>query len=141
MTQRNLLKNIFDRIEGKASAIETPIGNLPSPNSIDLEGLNLSERDLDNLLKVEIDGWLEEIPLIRDYYSSYGDKVPKELENELNVLTEKLTHSSSSACVLQYLEQMGALEPVQVDSSETSAESKSFGGCATKIRNLKVPSV
>ena len=92
-----MLKWIFERIEGKASAIETPIGNLPSPNSIDLEGLNLSERDLDNLLKVEIDGWLEEIPLIRDYYSSYGDKVPKELENELNVLTEKLRRAEKVA--------------------------------------------
>ena len=92
-----VLKWIFDRIEGKASAIETPIGNLPSPNSIDLEGLNLSERDLDNLLKVEIDGWLEEIPLIRDYYSSYGDKVPKELENELKVLTQKLRRAEKVA--------------------------------------------
>ena len=48
-------------------------------------------------LKVEIDGWLEEIPLIRDYYSSYGDKVPKELENELNVLTEKLRRAEKVA--------------------------------------------
>ena len=48
-----VLKWIFDRIEGKASAIETPIGNLPSPNSIDIEGLNLSEGDLQKLLKVE----------------------------------------------------------------------------------------
>ena len=81
----------------EASAIETPIGNLPSPNSIDFEGLNLSERDLDNLLKVEIDGWLEEIPLIRDYYSSYGDRVPKELKNELSVLTEKLRKAKKVA--------------------------------------------
>ena len=64
---------------------------------IDLEGLNLSEKDLDNLLKVEIDGWLEEIPLIRDYYSSYGDRLPKELENELNVLAEKLRRAEKVA--------------------------------------------
>ena len=92
-----MLKWIFDRIEGRASAIETPIGNLPSPNSIDLDGLNLSERDLEKLLKVEIEGWLEEIPLIRDYYSSYGKKVPIELENELNILTERLRQAEKVA--------------------------------------------
>ena len=70
---------------------------MPSSNSIDLDGLNLSEKDLNNLLKVEVEGWLEEIPLIRDYYSSYGDKVPKELENELNVLTEKLRRAEKVA--------------------------------------------
>ena len=92
-----VLKWIFDRIEGKASAIETPIGNLPSPNSIDIKGLNLSEGDLQKLLKVEIEGWLEEIPLIREYYRSYGNKVPKELEDELNALTEKLRQAEKVA--------------------------------------------
>ena len=92
-----VLKWIFDRIEGKASAVETPIGNLPSPNSIDIKGLNLSEGDLQKLLKVEIEGWLEEIPLIREYYRSYGNKVPKELEDELNALTEKLRQAEKVA--------------------------------------------
>ncbi|MBA59725.1 MAG: phosphoenolpyruvate carboxykinase (GTP) [Gammaproteobacteria bacterium] len=92
-----VLKWIFDRCEGKAEAVETPIVNLPDTKSIDMEGLEPKNIDLEKLLKIEVDGWLEEIPLIREYYRNYGDKVPKELERELTLLSEKLEKAKKVA--------------------------------------------
>ena len=85
-----VLKWIFERCEGTAKAIETPIGNLPNVDGLDFSGLGLSEAQIAELLRVEVDGWLEEIPLIEDYYATYGDHVPAELHKELKELKERL---------------------------------------------------
>ena len=85
-----ILKWIFERTEGKADAIETPIGNLPTPNGLDLGGLDVSESDLKELLQIDIDGWLAEIPSIKEHYSKFGDRLPQELKNELTQLEHRL---------------------------------------------------
>ena len=85
-----VLKWIFNRCEGKAEAIKTPIGNVPPTDGIDCSGLELSSEQLDHLLKVEIDGWLKEIPTIKTYYEDYHDRLPKELSKELEGLQSRL---------------------------------------------------
>jgi len=74
-----VLKWIFERCEGTAKAIETPIGNLPTAEALDLKGLDLDAEDLEDLLGVNRDGWLQELPLIREYFAQFGDRLPKEL--------------------------------------------------------------
>ena len=74
-----VLKWIFERCEGTAKAIETPIGNLPTADALDLQGLDLDAEDLQDLLGVNRDGWLQELPLIREYFTQFGDRLPKEL--------------------------------------------------------------
>ncbi|HEM45936.1 MAG TPA: phosphoenolpyruvate carboxykinase (GTP), partial [Alphaproteobacteria bacterium] len=74
-----VLKWIFERCEGTAKATETPIGNLPTPDALDLSGLDLDADDLKDLLSVDREGWLREIPLIREYYAKFGDRVPPAL--------------------------------------------------------------
>ena len=91
-----VLKWIFDRCEGKAEVNETPIGNVPSPDAIDFSGLKLSSSQIEHLLKVEIDGWLKEIPMIKAYYEEYHDRLPKELSEELEGLKSRLESAKQS---------------------------------------------
>lgn len=88
-----VLKWIFERVSGKGKAVETPIGYMPTPDAIDTEGLDISEEAMKELLTVNKEEWLEEVASIREYYKIYGDKLPKELERQLNALEERLRNS------------------------------------------------
>jgi phosphoenolpyruvate carboxykinase (GTP) len=86
-----VLKWIFERCEGTAKAVETPIGNLPGPNGIDLAGLDdVSRDDLAELLRVDVEGWLADVHGVREYYDEFGGRVPRELEAELDALRTRL---------------------------------------------------
>ncbi|MCL2023826.1 MAG: phosphoenolpyruvate carboxykinase (GTP) [Oscillospiraceae bacterium] len=85
-----VLKWITERIAGKAAAVSTPIGNMPTADAIDISGTNVSAEDMAELLKVDKDAWLAEIESIKANYKSYGDRLPKELEQELAKLEERL---------------------------------------------------
>ena len=91
------MKWIFERCEGTAETVETPIGNLPNVDGLDFSGLGLSNDQIAELLRVEVDGWLEEIPLIEDYYASYGNHVPEELHKELRELKMRLEDAKQAA--------------------------------------------
>jgi phosphoenolpyruvate carboxykinase (GTP) len=85
-----VLKWIFERCDGTAKAHETPIGNLPAAGELDLAGLSLDGEDLRQLLSVDHEGWLSEVPMIREYYAQFGAKMPKELVGELDGLERRL---------------------------------------------------
>lgn len=92
-----VLKWVFERSEGTAEAIETPIGNLPTIDAMNFDGLDLSDAEIAQLLRVEIDGWLSEIPLIEEYYASYDGRVPAELHRELAALKDRLEAAKQAA--------------------------------------------
>ncbi|HLB31818.1 MAG TPA: phosphoenolpyruvate carboxykinase (GTP) [Gammaproteobacteria bacterium] len=85
-----VLKWIFERCEDTAAAVDTPIGYLPPREALDLSGLHVDEADLNGLLRVEVDGWLNEIPLISEYYDTFGKHLPAELRTELQELRARL---------------------------------------------------
>ncbi len=85
-----VLKWIFERCDGTAHANETAIGRLPSPNDLDRDGLEVSDADLATLLSVDVDGWLAEVPLIRQHLEKFGDHLPKGLKEETDKLEERL---------------------------------------------------
>lgn len=85
-----VLKWIVERLEGKAEGVETPIGILPAKGSIDTEGLDLSESDLDFLLKVDKEVWREEAALVPEHLNTFGDHTPKELWDEYRALVQRL---------------------------------------------------
>ncbi len=91
-----VLKWVFERCNGTADAIETPIGNLPTLDAMDFSGLDLSEDAIAELLRVEVDGWLAEIPLISDYFDEYGDRVPPAFRQELENLKARLEASKQN---------------------------------------------
>ena len=92
-----VLKWVFERCEGTGAAVETPIGMLPTMDALDFSGLNLDKAAIALLLRVEVDGWLQEIPMIREYYKSFGDRMPAELMSELDKLESKLRAAKPAA--------------------------------------------
>ena len=88
-----VLKWVFERCEGTAHAVGTAIGMLPQPADLDTEGLSIREEDLWTLLSVDIEGWLAEIPLIREHFAKFGARLPEGLNRELEDLDHRLRHS------------------------------------------------
>jgi phosphoenolpyruvate carboxykinase (GTP) len=91
-----VLKWVFERCLGQADAIETPIGNLPTLDAIDFSGLNLTEPQQAELLRVEINGWLSEIPMIREYYAQFGSRLPEALSRQVDLLEQRLNQASAT---------------------------------------------
>ena len=85
-----VLEWIIKRCEGKADAVETPIGYLPRPEDINLEGLDMDMETLKKILTVDNEKWTAETKEIEEYYKIFGDKLPAELRDELECLKERL---------------------------------------------------
>jgi phosphoenolpyruvate carboxykinase (GTP) len=85
-----VLKWIAERIDGTADAVETPIGYVPSPDSLDLEGLDVSRSAVERALAVDVDEWRAELPLIEAWFDKLGDNVPAALRTELDALRARL---------------------------------------------------
>ena len=85
-----VLKWIFERTSGEGKAVKTPIGFMPTADALDVEGLNVTAHDMEELLKVNNDEWLAEVESIKEHYSSYGSKLPAELSNQLAALEARL---------------------------------------------------
>ena len=85
-----VLKWIFERCDGTAKAVDTPIGKLPADGALDMNGLKLSDDAKQELLKVDEDGWMAELPLIHEHFAIFGAKLPKGLKEELAALEKRL---------------------------------------------------
>ncbi|WP_125610217.1 phosphoenolpyruvate carboxykinase (GTP) [Specibacter cremeus] len=78
-----VLKWVIERIEGTADAVETPIGFVPTGESIDLTGLDLSPADVEEAVKVVPAEWEAELAGIDEWYARFGDSLPAELADQL----------------------------------------------------------
>jgi len=85
-----VLKWVFERVNGSVDAVKTPIGLLPAAGSLDLNGLDVSKDDLDELLKVDAEGWKSALPQIKDHYAQFGSKLPAKLTAQLDSLAAAL---------------------------------------------------
>lgn len=85
-----VLSWIIDRCEGKADAVETPIGYEPKPEDINREGLDISLDTIKELLKVDVDLWKEEAKGVREFFAKFGDRLPEELNEQLDALESRL---------------------------------------------------
>ena len=81
---------IVDRLEGKVDGVESPLGVLPKPEDLILDGLDISKDQLSELFNIDKNSWLEECQLTDEYFEMFGDRVPKELEAELTQLKNRL---------------------------------------------------
>jgi phosphoenolpyruvate carboxykinase (GTP) len=45
---------------------------------------------VDELLRVDVDGWLAELPLIREHFAKFGSHLPKGLQDEVAGLEQRL---------------------------------------------------
>jgi len=85
-----VLEWIIDRSNGNVGAVESPIGFLPDKKDLDLTGLDLGDDVIEKLLDVDNAVWEKETQDIREFYDKFGNKLPSELESELNDLIERL---------------------------------------------------
>jgi phosphoenolpyruvate carboxykinase (GTP) len=85
-----VLKWIVERVSGKAEAVETPIGYLPAPDAINTAGLDVTAEQMEELLNVNVEEWLNEIQSIREHYERFGDTLPNALSDELAALEARL---------------------------------------------------
>ena len=81
---------ILNRCEGKADAVETPIGYVPKADDINLDGLDLDRKTLESILAVDKGEWSREADGIEEFYKKFGDKLPKELRGQLENLEARL---------------------------------------------------
>lgn len=81
---------ILKRCEETVDADETAIGYVPKPEDINLEGCSVDKETLKGLLNVDTETWKKEAEGIKEFYKKFGDRLPKELEEELSALESRL---------------------------------------------------
>ncbi len=86
-----VLKWIVERVDGRAEATETAIGFVPTPQSLDLDGLDLDDETVAELLHVDTDAWRGEVELIGEHFDSVGERLPGTVRDELLDLEKRLS--------------------------------------------------
>lgn len=81
-----VLKWIIDRTEDRVPARETPIGFVPRVEDLDMTGLDIPRDKLEKLFEVNMSEWKDEINDIRKFLGQFGNRLPKELSDELKRL-------------------------------------------------------
>jgi phosphoenolpyruvate carboxykinase (GTP) len=89
-----VLKWMLDRIAGHGGATETPIGCVPAPNALMLDGLSVSRETLGELLRVDGGDWQKEEESVAEFFGKFGDRLPVPLREERQALATRLSHSS-----------------------------------------------
>ena len=85
-----VLQWVIERCKGAGKAVNSPIGFLPTPDAIDLAGLNISAETMRTLLEVDRDAWRDELYEIQNYFYGYGSKTPEGLWSELRRVEQGL---------------------------------------------------
>ena len=71
-----VLEWVFRRCDDAAEARDTPIGRVPTPDSLNTEGLDIPDDELEELLAVDVESWKQELPPIREFFDEFGDRLP-----------------------------------------------------------------
>jgi phosphoenolpyruvate carboxykinase (GTP) len=91
-----VLKWVFERCDGDVEAEETPIGLVPTEDALDLAGIDVTPEQMRDVLKVDLHEWRKEIPLIREFFDKFGDKLPAQLREALDGLEGRIERASGS---------------------------------------------
>ena len=85
-----VLEWVFARTAGRGETVETPIGRLPLPGAIDISGLDVTEDDMAELLRVDDGDWRAEVPSIQEHFDQFGDHLPQALRDQLDALARRV---------------------------------------------------
>ena len=85
-----VLKWIIDRVHGRVQARETPLGLIPDLKDLDLSGLDIPKEDMEKLFRIDRAGWKKEVGDIGEFFKKFGDRMPKEMWEELDAMKAKL---------------------------------------------------
>ena len=92
-----VLKWVVERVQGTAQAVDTPIGRLPLPGALDVAGLDVTPAAMQELLRVDVEGWLNEVPTMKAHFDKFGSKLPQGLRDELASLESRLASANATA--------------------------------------------
>ena len=85
-----VLKWMCDRVAGIACGVRTPIGLLPKESELDMAGLNVPADDMEELLRVDVAGWCDEVREARGFFAQFGRRLPGRLSAQLEELEKRL---------------------------------------------------
>jgi len=85
-----VLEWVFRRCDDAVEAQDTPIGRVPTPGSLNTDGLDLAEDELEQILAVNPEDWKAEIPAVREFFDKFGDRLPPAVGAQLDALEERL---------------------------------------------------
>ena len=85
-----VLEWVFRRCDDAADARDTPIGRVPTPESLNTDGLDIPDNELEDILAVDVESWKQEIAPIREFFDEFGDRLPAEVAAQLDALEERL---------------------------------------------------
>ena len=86
-----VLAYVFDRCNNKGETVDTAIGKVPAPKSINTEGMKgMCDVRLEKVFEVNNDEWKAEVALIEEHYARFGNHLPTELTVELTGLKQRL---------------------------------------------------
>jgi phosphoenolpyruvate carboxykinase (GTP) len=85
-----VLEWVFDRVSGRGEAQETAIGFVPTTSAINIEGLDVTPGDMEELLAVDTEEWRAEVPSIREHYVQFADRLPARLAAQVDDLEARL---------------------------------------------------
>jgi phosphoenolpyruvate carboxykinase (GTP) len=85
-----VLEWIFRRLDGEVEAVETPIGNVPAPGTLNTEGLEISDEQVAALLAVDTEAVKAELPQVEEFLAKFGDHLPAEMTKQLDQLKAAL---------------------------------------------------
>jgi len=88
---------VINRVAGKAEARETPIGYVPTPEAIDTSGLDIPADSMKSLLAVDPEEWRAELPLIKEHFEQFGERLPAALWEEYRALAQRLDGAAGAA--------------------------------------------
>jgi len=88
-----VLEWIVRRLESEVPAEPSPIGRLPRPEDLNLEGLEVTDADLAELFAIDPQSWLAEAELTEEFFDTFGDRIPSALRAELASLRYRLTRA------------------------------------------------
>jgi phosphoenolpyruvate carboxykinase (GTP) len=91
-----VLKWILERVEGRADANETPIGNVPTKASLTLGGLKITSEAVEELLSVNPQDWQQELADSSDFFQKFGNRLPRALSEEHEKLAGRLTQTAGA---------------------------------------------
>jgi len=85
-----VLEWIFRRCDGEGDAVETPIGFVPTPDSLNTDGLDCSPDEIDHLLEVDPSEVAAQIPQVEEHLAQFGDRLPDEIQRQFDALRARL---------------------------------------------------
>jgi len=91
-----VLEWILNRVDGQTPAVETPLGLSPVAGDLNVDGLDLSESDWEQLFAIDPDAWLAELDDTEQFYAKFGDRLPETLTRQLGEIRQRLQAAKES---------------------------------------------